>query len=147
MKTSQNRRDEVHSGSGCTTPMYRFYLANGGLLGTRANSILGCSTGAVNRPEALSGHTDIFYVLPANIRKKRVDPRGLEPLTSAMRERHEGLQEFSGVCKMPANGSILMRGTFLGISEYLLGLLHGCCTAGKACIRTRSGMIVFRAAA
>src|SRR5215218_936689 len=30
---------------------------------------------------------------------------------------------------------------FPSISGDLLGLLHGCCTAGKACIRTRSGMI------
>ena len=33
-------------------------------------------------------------------------------------------EEFSGVCKMPANGSILMRSTFLGISGCLLGVLH-----------------------
>ena len=32
-------------------------------------------------------------------------------------------------------------GTFLSISGDLFGLLHGCCTDGKACTRTRSGMI------
>src|SRR5829696_3281232 len=62
--------------------------------------------------------------LPANPCKKRVDPRGLEPLTSAMRERHEGLQEFSGACKTPANGSILMLVLFLAFQE----IYSGCCT-------------------
>jgi hypothetical protein len=33
---------------------------------------------------------------------------------------------------------------FPSISGYLLGLLHGCCTDSKACMRTRSGMIVIR---
>jgi hypothetical protein len=42
---------------------------------------------------------------------------------------------------MPANVPILCLHAFPGISGDLLGLLHGCCTDGKACIRTRSGMI------
>src|SRR5688572_7232885 len=82
-----------------------------------------------------------LLVSPANPRKKRVHPRGLEPLASAMRGRHEGLQEFSGGCKMPANSSILMIVLFSAFQDIYWDLLHGCCTDGKACMRTRSGMI------
>jgi hypothetical protein len=42
---------------------------------------------------------------------------------------------------MPANVPNLCLDAFPGISGDLLGLLHGCCTAGKACTRTRFGMI------
>jgi hypothetical protein len=75
-----------------------------------------------------------------------VDPTRLELVTSAMRGRHEGLQEFSRACKKPANGTILIIVLFLDISGYSLGLLHGCCTEDTACIRIRSGMIVIRPA-
>jgi hypothetical protein len=60
----------------------------------------------------------------ANRSNNGVDPRGLELLASAMRGRHEGLQEFSGACKMPANGSILMRILFSAFQE----IYSGCCT-------------------
>jgi hypothetical protein len=53
-----------------------------------------------------------------------VDPTRLELVTSAMRERHEGLQEFSGACKTPANGSILMIVLFSAFQE----IYSGCCT-------------------
>jgi hypothetical protein len=65
-----------------------------------------------------------LLVSPANQRKKRVDPRGLEPLSSAMRGRHEGLQGFSGACKTPANGSILMMVLFSAFQD----IFSGCCT-------------------
>jgi putative transposase len=45
-------------------------------------------------------------VSPANSRKKRVDPRGLEPLASAMRGRLDRLPEISGPCKIPAKYGI-----------------------------------------
>jgi|SRR5215203_33399 len=69
--------------------------------------------------------------LPANPCKKRVDPRGLEPLTSAMRGRHEGLQEFSGACKTPANGNILMRVLFSAFQE----IYSGCCKVAAQRLR------------
>jgi hypothetical protein len=53
-----------------------------------------------------------------------VDPTRFELVASAMRERHEGLHEFSGVCKTPANGSILMRVHFSAFQE----IYSGCCT-------------------
>jgi hypothetical protein len=58
-------------------------------------------------------------------------------VSSAMRGRHEGLREFSGVCKTPANGGILLAVLF---STFQF-IYSGCCTDGKACIRTKSGMI------
>jgi len=76
-----------------------------------------------------------------------VDPRGLEPLTSAMRGRGNSLLERSGACEIPANMLILYVDSFLNVSGDLLGLLHGCCTDVRAYIHTRSGMIVIRAAA
>src|SRR5829696_5484873 len=48
-----------------------------------------------------SGLSTTYHVLPANPQKKRVDPRGLEPLTSAMRGRRE---EFASVCHCSKNG-------------------------------------------
>src|SRR5918995_3623825 len=78
-----------------------------------------------------------LLVSPANPRKKSVDPRGLEPLTSAMRVRNEGLQGFSGACKKSANSTILMRILFSTFQD----IYSGCCTDGKACTRTRSRMI------
>jgi hypothetical protein len=57
-----------------------------------------------------------------------VDPTRLELVTSAMRGRHEGLQGFSGACKTPANGSILMRVLFPAFQE----IYSGCCTGVTA---------------
>jgi hypothetical protein len=42
---------------------------------------------------------------------------------------------------MPANSSILMIVLFSAFQDIYWDLLHGCCTDGKACMRTRSGMI------
>ena len=47
-----------------------------------------------------------LLVSPANQRKKRVYPRGLEPLASAMRGRHDTLLESSRACKTAANKAI-----------------------------------------
>ena len=53
-----------------------------------------------------------------------MDPTRLELVTSAMRGRHEGLQKFSGACKTPANGSILMMVLFSAFQD----IYSGCCT-------------------
>jgi len=53
-----------------------------------------------------------------------VDPRGLEPLTSAMRRRHEGLLEYSEACKTPANSRISELAFFPIFQE----IYSGCCT-------------------
>jgi hypothetical protein len=57
-----------------------------------------------------------------------VEPRGFEPLTSAVQKRQDRLPEVSGACKIPAKTPYLHVGTFLKISGYVLRLLHGCCT-------------------
>jgi hypothetical protein len=63
--------------------------------------------------------------------KKKVDPRGLEPLASAMRGRHEGLLGLSGACKTPANGGILMMVLFSAFQE----IHSGCCTVAAQPVR------------
>jgi hypothetical protein len=73
------------------------------------------------------------HVFPANRSNNGVDPRGLEPLTSAMRERHEGLQGFSGACKTPANKGILMMLLFSVFQE----IYSGCCTDVTALASTQ----------
>jgi hypothetical protein len=85
---------------------------------------LGCSTVAVNRPGTPSGPYITSHVLPANLWKNRVDPRGLEPLTSAMRERHDSLLEVSGDCKIPANDDVSVLTRFPAFQE----IYPGCCT-------------------
>jgi hypothetical protein len=45
-------------------------------------------------------------------------------VTSAMRERSEGLLGFSGACKIPVNGHILMAMLFLAFQD----IYSGCCT-------------------
>jgi len=63
-----------------------------------------------------------------------VEPRGIEPLTSALPARHEGLQEFSGECKMPANSSILIMILFSTVQE----IYSGCCTVAAKWLRIAS---------
>jgi hypothetical protein len=63
--------------------------------------------------------------------QKEVDPRGLEPLTSAFGGRHEGLQEFSGACKTPANSNILIIVLFSAFQE----IYPGCCKVAAQTVR------------
>jgi hypothetical protein len=53
-----------------------------------------------------------------------VDPTKLELVASAMRGRYEGLQDFSGTCKTPANENILTTTHFPASQE----IYSGCCT-------------------
>jgi hypothetical protein len=48
-----------------------------------------------------------------------------------MRERHEGLQGFSGACKTPANKGILMMLLFSVFQE----IHSGCCTVAARTLR------------
>src|ERR671910_359811 len=66
-----------------------------------------------------------------NAGEQGVDPWGLEPLSSAMRGRHESLQGFSGACKTPANGSILLKTHFLTFQD----IYSGCCTVAAQPVR------------
>jgi hypothetical protein len=48
-----------------------------------------------------------------------------------MRGRHEGLQEFPGVCKTPANSGILLMMLFSAFQE----IFSGCCTVAAQTVR------------
>src|ERR671911_2393247 len=65
-----------------------------------------------------------LLVSPANSRKKGVDPRGLEPLTSAMRGRLDSFPNVSRTCKIPANRRITVLTLFSAFQE----IYPGCCT-------------------
>ena len=59
-----------------------------------------------------------------------MEPRGFEPLTSAVQRRQDRLPEVSGVCKIPANGSFLQElfalvfRRFTRVDAQMLRLLH-----------------------
>ena len=53
-----------------------------------------------------------------------MEPRGFEPLISAVHRRRHSLLELSGVCKMPANKPIPTLSFFLMFQE----IHSGCCT-------------------
>ena len=53
-----------------------------------------------------------------------VEPRGFEPLTSAVQRRQDTLPEVSGACKMPANCRICPSARFSRFQE----IYSGCCT-------------------
>jgi hypothetical protein len=67
-----------------------------------------------------------------------VDPRGLEPLTSAMRGRRDSFPEVFRACKTAANHRISALALFSTFQE----IYSGRCTDVRAYIRTRSGIIV-----
>jgi hypothetical protein len=53
-----------------------------------------------------------------------VEPRGFEPLTSAVQRRQDRLLDLSGVCKIVANKRISAPSLFLVFQE----IYSGCCT-------------------
>src|SRR5215211_5854200 len=81
--------------------------------------------------------------LPAKAYKDEVEPRGVEPLPSAVQKRSDSLLELSRASKMPANDDFLSRILCSSSQE----VYSGCCTDVTVCIRTRSRMIVIRPAA
>src|SRR5215210_3357822 len=97
---------------------------------TLVSKLVGCS----------ESRKDYANVLPANPYTVRVEPRGFEPLTSAVQRRPDGLPELSGACKMPANCRVFGLTLSLAFRE----IYSGCCTALTAHNRTRSGTIAIR---
>ena len=90
-----------------------------------------------NKRVAIIAH---FIILPAKRYIPKVEPRGFEPLTSAVQRRHHTFLERSRVCKIAANKRIYYSIAFPVVSEDLLGLLHGCCTGrlrSPSCIDAR----------
>ncbi len=63
----------------------------------------GCST-RLGISSAASNHPSRFTCKSAHF---LVEPRGFEPLTSAVQRRQDSLPEVSGACKIPANRRIL----------------------------------------
>jgi hypothetical protein len=98
--------------------------ANGGIY-------LGCCTVAVQRSNFLWNPLSALCILPAKQTLFGVDPTRLELVSSAMRERHEGLQGFSGACKTPANKGILMMLLFSVFQQ----IYSGCCTVAARTLR------------
>jgi hypothetical protein len=62
-----------------------------------------------------------------------VEPRGFEPLTSAVQRRHNTLLEVSGACKIAANGRILPITHFPALQE----IYSGCYTVAAHTPETR----------
>src|SRR5829696_3145764 len=70
---------------------------------------------------------DPLYTLrvsPANRQFSRVEPRGLEPLASAVQRQQDSLLDLSGACKIPANRKIRSLKLFPIFQE----IHSGCCT-------------------
>ena len=61
----------------------------------------------------------------------RLEPRGIDPLPSAVQRRHETLLDLSGVCKMPANSCISVLVHFSAFQE----IYSGCCTVAAQILR------------
>jgi hypothetical protein len=81
--------------------------AGRGLLENRAGSWSGTGFSyrwfrsvAAPKPQSMPAPSLALLVSPANPRKKRVDPRRLESLASAMRGRRDTLLESSKACKL-----------------------------------------------
>src|SRR5918911_5343358 len=64
------------------------------------------------------------YFFPAKQHFYRVEPRGFEPLTSAVRRRHDSFPEVSRACKIPANKHIISEAVFSIFQDIYYGLLH-----------------------
>jgi hypothetical protein len=64
------------------------------------------------------------HVLPANLQLCEVEPRGFEPLTSAVQRRHDALLELSTDFKISANPIFLAIVHFLSFQI----IYSGCCT-------------------
>ena len=61
---------------------------------------------------ARSQPPSLIYVLPANPQLLEVEPRGFEPLTTAIWSQYDGLLEVSRVSKIPANSCIFYVAVF-----------------------------------
>ena len=108
-----------------TTPTYcpPCKIARPAPLRTRCGRT-GCSTVALRSPGVHPGLLSVLYVSPANPHLLRVEPRGFEPLTSAVQRRQGSLLELSGVCKISANTHIFCVMPFPSFQD----IYSGCCT-------------------
>jgi hypothetical protein len=79
---------------------------------------------AVRGPGAYPGSLPIPHVSPAKLLYLGVEPRGLEPLPSAVQRRHDALLALSGVYKTAANSCSSMLTHISAFQE----IYSGCCT-------------------
>ena len=61
-----------------------------------------------------------------------MEPRGFEPLTSAVQKRHDSFPEVSRNCKIPANKHIISEAVFPIFQD----IRSGCCTVAAHRIRS-----------
>src|SRR5215211_1217170 len=94
----------------------------------------GLQYGCNEKPQIASGASSHYLGFTCKSAEKRVDLRGLEPLTSAMRGRHDALLDHSRVCKIAANSCISVFTRFLTFQE----IHSGCCTVGAQRLRCAS---------
>jgi hypothetical protein len=100
-------------------------------------SLYGCCTKNLKGMQALY----VNCVLPAKRFIFKVEPRGFEPLTSAVQRRHYPLLKLSGACKIAANTHIFCAMPFPSFQE----IYSGCCTLehwGHVGIYSGNGYIV-----
>src|SRR5215208_4775892 len=89
-----------------------------------------CREGGRSRKAAYSAANPY----PVNSRISEVEPRGFEPLTSAVQRRHHTFLKVSRVCKIPGNSSIFPKSLFCSFQI----LYSGCCTAAAHQLRPKS---------
>jgi hypothetical protein len=65
-----------------------------------------------------------------------VEPRGFEPLTSAVQRRRDSLLDLSEVCNIAVNKRISALSLFLGFQE----IHSGCCTVAAQVLEITSRM-------
>jgi hypothetical protein len=79
-------------------------------------------TAKENRMKSRS--SSLRYVCPAKLRFSRVEPRGVEPLTSAVQRRRDALLALSRHCKTAAKPLVMTPKVFLTLQD----VYPGCCT-------------------
>ena len=77
-----------------------------------------------HKPPSASGASLSRQILPANEHVLVVEPRGFEPLTSAVKRRLDGFPKVSRDCKTRLATRILAQNAFPHFSSHWLGLLH-----------------------
>ena len=83
-----------------------------------------CCRAAVTNPRVHQGSSLFRQILPANEHVLEVEPRGFEPLTSAVQRRLDGFPKVSRDCKTRLATRILAQNAFPHFSSHRLGLLH-----------------------
>jgi hypothetical protein len=81
-------------------------------------------TNGVQEGRICCRHLFILHLSPAKQHIPRVEPRGFEPLTSAVQRRSDTFLERSRVCKIAANTLIFLVMPFSSFQE----IYSGCCT-------------------